>query len=62
PITPGPLDQSTGSASDLCNALPTDHTAACLPRAAQALPAALAGGQLASHFLEQLLLHYQPIV
>ena len=62
PTTPGPLDQSTGSASDLCNALPTDHTAACLPRAAQALPAALAGGQLASHFLEQLLLHYQPIV
>ena len=39
PITPGPLDQSTGSASDLCNALPTDHTAACLPRAAQALDA-----------------------
>ena len=94
PITPGPLDQSTGSASDLCNTLPTDHTAACLPRAAQALdashlswylalvlfgvsvllarrsriavwaalPAALAGCQLASHFLEQLLLHYQPIV
>ena len=27
-----------------------------------ALPAALAGCQLASHFLEQLLLHYQPIV
>jgi hypothetical protein len=94
PITPGPLDQSTGSASDLCNALPTDDTAACLPRAAQALdashlswylvlvlfgvsvllarrsriavwaalPAALAACQLASHFLEQILLHYQPIV
>ena len=94
PITPGPLEQSTGSASDLCNALPTDHTAACLPRAAQALdashlswylalvlfgvsvllarrsriavwaalPAALAGCQLAAHFLEQILLHYQPTV
>ena len=74
--------------------LPTDHTAACLPRAAQALdaahlswylalvlfgvsvllarrsriavwaalPAALAGCQLAAHFLEQILLHYQPTV
>jgi hypothetical protein len=84
----------TGSASDLCNALPTDYTAACLPRAAQALdashlswylalvlfgvsvllarrsriavwaalPAALAGCQLAAHFLEQILLHYQPTV
>jgi hypothetical protein len=93
PIVPGALDGSTGSAPDLCSALPTDDTADCLPRAAQALdaahlswwlalgligvsvllarrsrigvwaaiPAALAGCELASHFLEQLLLHYQVI-
>jgi hypothetical protein len=92
PIAPGALDGNTGSATDLCNALPTDNTAACLHRAASALdashlawwlalaligvgallarrsriavwatlPAALAGSQLAAHFLEQLLLHYQP--
>jgi hypothetical protein len=39
PITPGPLEGSTGSAQQLCNTLPTDNTAACLPRAAAALDA-----------------------
>jgi hypothetical protein len=93
PIDPGTLDGNTGSARAACNVLPSDNTAECLHRAAQALdashlawwlslgligvaallarrsriaawaalPIALAGCQLASHFLEQLLLHFQPI-
>jgi hypothetical protein len=93
PIAPGALNGSTGSAADACDALPTDNTAECLHRAAQALdasnlawwltlvlfgvsvllarrsriavwtalPAALAGCQVATHFLEQLLLHYQTL-
>jgi hypothetical protein len=39
PIAPGPLDGSTGSAQQLCNALPTDNTAGCLSQAASALEA-----------------------
>jgi hypothetical protein len=39
PVAPGPLDGSTGSAQQLCNALPTDNTANCLSQAAPALAA-----------------------
>ena len=39
PIAPGPLDGSTGSAQQLCNALPTDNTSNCLSQAASALDA-----------------------
>ncbi len=40
PQSPGPLDGNTGSAQAACQMLPTDNTAGCLHRAAQALDAA----------------------
>src|SRR6201996_1841257 len=39
PVTPRPLEGSTGRAQHLCNTLAPDNTAACLPRAAAALDA-----------------------